>query len=68
MAGFDTVKMYNVVRKVMNEENMYELLQKAQSKTSEAQVLKREKKFEHIKKLFDVAVPDLEKKLEKADF
>ena len=51
MGGFDTVKMYNVVKDITKEVDKYELLQKARSKTSEAMVEKREQFQEDIKKL-----------------
>ena len=66
MAGFQTVKMYNVVKSLTKEVEKYELIQKARSKTSEVMELRRKNFLENIKKLFDISSPDLEDVLTKS--
>ena len=66
MAGFMTMKMFNVVIKIKKEVEKYEQLQKNRSKTTEKEVMKREGYLEEIKKLFDIATPNLEDILTKS--
>ena len=66
MAGFETMKMYNVVIRIKKEVEKYEVLQKNRSKTNEKELMKRQEYVEAIKKLFDIATPDLEDILTKS--
>ena len=66
MAGFVTCEMCNVVGRIKKEVEKYEVLQKNRSKTTEKEFLKRQEYVEAIKKLFDIATPDLEDILSKS--
>ena len=63
LAGYETVVRQNIVKHITKDVTKYELLQ---SKTSDTMVAKRDMFIEDIKKLFDVAAPDLEEKLTKS--
>ena len=66
MAGFMTMKMCNVVSKIKKEVENYENLQKKRSSTSEKEITKREEYLLEIRKLFDIATPNLEDLLAKS--
>ena len=66
MAGFDTVKMFDVVKNITKEVDKYEMLVKDKTKNSEGKVAKREQFKEDIKKLLDIASQSLEETLSKS--
>ena len=66
MAGFMTMKMCNVISKIKKEVEKYENLQKKKSSTSEKEITKREEYLSEIRKLFDIATPNLEDILAKS--
>ena len=65
MAGFKTVTFFRIVNHVQKDIESYQKIIKSLPKTSASEVDKREKYQQEIKKLFDVAAPDLEEALKK---
>ena len=66
MAGFQTVKMSNVVSHVKKEVMKFQDINKHRSRNSEKEIVKRNEYTTQLGKLFDIATPDLENILSKS--
>lgn len=64
-AGFKTVTFFRIVNHIQKLIESYQKIVKNLSKTTPKEVEKRESYEEEIKKLFDIAAPDLEEALSK---
>ena len=65
MAGFETVTEQSMMRKLNQEVEKYQMINKNKNRDSEKEVNKRKEYLDNVKKLFDVAASNLEESLVK---
>ena len=66
MAGYKTVVKFRVVKHIKKELEMYQKINKSRGRSTAAEVEKRELYLKGLKRLFDIAAPDLEDEIQKS--
>ena len=65
MAGFMTMSETSIRKKILKEVENYQKINKNKNRVSQTESAKRQDYLESVKKLFDIAAPNLEEKLVK---
>ena len=65
MAGFVTISKFSVTKKIKNEVDKYQKINKNKNRDSKTEIEKREDYLKYVKKLFDIAAQNLDDILKK---
>ena len=66
MAGYKTVVKFRVVKHIKKELEMYQKINKSRGRSTAGEVEKRELYLKGLKRLFDIAAPDLGDEIQKS--